>query len=398
MKIQKLAIQAFVALGPLGNLLTPSVFPAAFRFYYFILLAFPFFFTRFYEKQLKLLICCIPLLLYCIPSALSVEINKSSEEPFPLFRFFLLFFHFLFVVGASSFVTTIQEKYELITLYLKSFFISLGIGYIFYIGYYLNWISFPFIERFSVIGQFAYTFLRFSPGSYPNEYGTVASFVLSILTLLLLKPSDEIKLKKKSLIFFFALTFFALILTTTRAAYLSYFLSLLYLCWKTKRFFVPLCWSLILFLLILIFANYYEINLLELFLFAFNLADFKTGSLGERWSQWTVAFENFQDHIVFGTGFASITNLHNVYLQILFELGLLGAVVLVSTFFFRILYGPVRFLQQSPESLFSTIKILGLSHILWFAFSNHNLNHHLTWFVLFLFFIPVNKMKESECT
>lgn len=395
MKIRRMAVLAFVALGPLGNLLTPHFLPAAFRFYYFLLLTFPLFFTYFRERQLKLMIYFTPILLYCLPSALIVEINQLSDEPFPLFRFFLLLFHFLFIVGASSTIDSIQEKYTLITLYLKSFFITLGIGYFLYIGYYLDLISFALIERFSVIGQFAYTLLRFSPGSYANEYGTVASFVLSILTLLLLKPSVEVKLTKKSLIFFFVLTFIALILTTTRSAYLSYFCCFLYICWKTRRFLLPFSLFLISAACFLFFLKSYNIDLISFLTLAFNLANYQIGSLGERLSHWAVAFQNFQDQILLGLGFASVTDIHNVYLQLLFELGLLGVLILLATVLFRVFTGPLRFFKATDESLFSIIKVLGLFHILWFALSNHNLNHHLTWFTLFLFLIPAKKMEEK---
>ncbi len=386
---------AFVALGPIGNLLTPHFLPSAFRFYYFLLLGFPFFFNYFRERQLKLLIYFLPLLIYCFSSALMVEIDKSSAEPFPLFRFFLLFFHFLFVIGASSIVNTVQEKYDLITLYLKSFFITLLIGYFFYIGYYLDFISFSLIERFSVLGQFAYTLLRFSPGSYPNEYGTVASFVLSILTLLLLKPCDKIHLTKKSLLLFFSLTLIALLLTTTRSAYLSYFICFLYICRKEKRVLLPLFSFLFCILFIFIFMKSFNFDLFEFLLLAFNITNFQNGSMGERLTHWAGSFEDFPSQLLFGKGFASITNLHNVYLQFIFELGLLGMIILLATAFFRILNGPLRFYKSPDESIFSTLKTLGIIHVLWFALSNHNLNHHLTWFVLFLVLIPVKKMEEK---
>lgn len=378
--LRKTLLSGFIFLGPLGNLLTPHFFPSAFRAYYFLLLGFPILFTRIREKQMKLLILFSPFFLYCFFSAFYVHINGRNPDAHPLFRFFLFATQFLFILGASSLVTTEQEKFETVALYLKAYFYSLLIGYLFYIGFYLGLVSFELIERFSVLGQFGYGLLRFSPGSYANEYGIVTSFALSILTLILLENKEsQFHLSRRAVIVFFALTFIALLFTTTRAAYLSYLFSLFYLSRRLSR---TLLWLPVVFIFLILALRFFEIDMFAILSMGFNFASLENGTTLERVSTWIWAFKEFQTSPLFGLGFAAIANLHNVYLELFFEIGVIGTVLLVGTLLFA--WAPVQ-VHFGGEGVLKKIRTLGLMHVLWFAMSNHNLNHHLTWFVFFLF-------------
>lgn len=366
----------------------------SFRTYYFCLLAFPLFYFPFHKSRPKLALFSVPFFLYCFISALAVQFDGGEE--LPTFRAFLLLSQFLFALGASSYLHSYDEILRLVVLYVKSFFCSLLIGYVFYLGFYLDVISLSWIEHFSVLTQFGYGFLRFSPGSYPNEYGMVSSFALSILTWMLLEyKTQRIKdfFSKSFLILFYVLTFIALFLATTRTAYLSYLFVLSYMAWKKRRLVRVFMGASTCFLVVAALLRVASINMLEILVSGFKLDILTSGSLGDRFDLWTKAYETFFNNPIFGEGFSVYTNIHNLYLQLLFELGIAGVGVLVgvcSLFLFE--KGYIRLLgRKTNEAPFEirflkTIAIAGIIQVLWFAGSNHNLNHHLTWLVAFLWF------------
>ncbi len=387
-------LKSFIILGPLGNLLTPQLITHSFRTYYFCLLAFPLFYIPFHKSRLKLALFSIPFFLYCFISALVVQFDGGEE--FPIFRAFLLLFQFLFVLGASSCLHSYDEILRLVALYVKSFFFSLMIGYVFYLGFYLDVIPLSSIEHFSVLTQFGYGFLRFSPGSYPNEYGMVSSLVLSILTWMLLEYKNQrIKdfFSKMFLILFYILTFIALFLTTTRTAYLSYFFVLSYMAWKKQRLVRVFLMASTCFLIVVVMMRGAGINMLEVLASGFKVDILTSGSLAERFDLWSRAYEAFFKNPLFGEGFSVHTNIHNLYLQLIFELGIAGVGVLLGVcFLFLFEKGYIRFFgrkenKESFETQFlKTVITAGVIQVLWFAGSNHNLNHHLTWLVVFLWF------------
>jgi len=389
LNLKKGLIFAFAALGPLGNILTPHFFPDSFRAYYFLLPFFPLFFLLVRERLAKIGIFFLPFLLYCYVSAFIVEKFGTANEPHTLFRFFLLLCQFFFILGAASALRKKEEILSLLKTYLNFYFISLAIGYLFFIGYYLKIVPLSLIKRFTVITQFGFGLLRFSPGSYPNEYGIVSSFVLSLLILIFLeKKQSEFRFSNKQLAFFFLTTFFAFLLTTTRAAYLSFFVSMTYLAWRSGYFFKTHAYfSLFIasfFSLLLLF----KLNMFEILSTGFTQR-IDQGSLGDRYSMWMETIEQAQGQTFWGAGFASLTNIHNVYLQLLFELGFVGSVILIGTLFFSIVEGYLKHKRPLPDPnhpFLSKVRMIGLINVFSFAASNHNLNHHLTWFVCFLCF------------
>jgi O-antigen ligase len=375
LNVPEFLIFAFIALGPLGNILTPFFLPDSFRTYYFLLPFFPLLFKR----VTKSAVLFFPLFIYCFISAAYVEMFSHPNEPFPLFRFFLFFCQFYFVIGAAAAITDIRQ---ILKIYLNSYFVSLLIGWIFFIGFYLKFIPLATIQRFEVLTQFAWGLLRFSPGSYPNEYGIVSSFVLSLFTIAYFeKEKSIIDLKRNWFFLFFFLTFTAFLLATTRAAYLSYFISMIYLLWKSehrRKNFIRLTsiFSIPVFTLLL-----FNINIFTILFRGFSQKLYEGSSL-ERYAAWTSAVEKGTESPLFGLGFASLTNIHNVYLQLLFELGIVGLVILaICLFIFMIDRRP----QFEGPSFLNKVRVIGLIHVLSFAATNHNINHHLTWFVFLLF-------------
>jgi hypothetical protein len=86
--------------------------------------------------------------------------------------------------------------------------------------------------------------------------------------------------------------------------------------------------------------------------------------------------------------------MHNVYLQMLFGLGIVGFSILLATATALLLHTRgfrLSTLASAPltvsEAFLRRVRDIGLIHVTWFAFSNHNLNHFLTWFVVLLVFM-----------
>lgn len=374
-------VQAFFFLGPLGSLLTPHSLPKPFRFYYVLLPLFPLFFRKMKGQALQIGLIFLPFFLYSFISAAITEALGLQIEDDQFFKFCLLFCHFYFVLGAASQITDAKELKRLISLYLQSFFFMLFIGYAFFIGYHAQLLSFSVIERFSVLAQLAYGVLRFSPGSYPNEFGIVCSFVLSVLILLVLskEPLRDWGLSPWKLALFMPLTLGALFLTTTRAAYYCFGSCFLYLFFryssKIKYLFAGGVFSF------LFFLQGFGVSLFH-FMWSSFFQKIDEGSWGERYFAWLNAFHLFQEHRLFGVGFSAFSQLHNVYLSLLFELGILGSLILAGCFIAYLVFRP----SLQEESALDKIRKLGLVHVFWFAASNHNLHHHLTWLIFFLCF------------
>ncbi len=390
----KFLVNLFVILGPLGNLLTPHLISHAFRSYYLILLTFPFFYRAICQWQAKIVVFFTPFFLYAFISTLLVDHPEFKKEEV-LFRFFLLLTQFLFVLGASSHFFSFKEVRALIMNYTKAVFLSVIIGYLLYLALNLEWLSLKIFERFSVLTQTGYGLVRFSPGSYPNEYGITASFTLAILTLIFQENgslSRKNPLKKNFLgrltfhISYF-LTLGALLLTTTRAAYLAYLWSLLYLLWKKKKSAMILIHSSLAILSIVVIFNFFSIDILGVINSGFKFSALETDSLGERLSLWKIASTEFTEKLWLGSGFSYYSNLHNLYLQLLFEMGIFGFFTLIAALFFTLVerrFWHFKSKVSSNEEFVKKVISIGLIHVLWFGISNHNLNHHLTWFIILL--------------
>lgn len=396
-ELKKVLMLLFAALGPLGNILTPHFFPPSFRAYYFLLPFFLFFYLTLKEKLAKIAVIFLPLVAYCLVSTFIVEKFGSANEPHTLFRFFLFLCQFYFILGAASHIKTQDMLLRLLKTYLCFYFISMGIGYALFFGYYLHFIPLGLVARFSVLTQFGFGLLRFSPGSYPNEYGVVSSFVLSILTLIFLeKRTEEFGFSKKWFYFLFSATFLAFLLTTTRAAYLSFFISVLYISYKSGKFL-----KLFGYISLFVFIFFCLLLLAKVDMFYILTAGFSQkydqGSLGERYYMWLETMEKIEGKSFWGAGFASLSNIHNVYLQLFFELGFVGLILLFGTLGLSFLESHLRYPRSESykNPFFLKVRTIGLINVLSFAASNHNLNHHLTWFVCLLCFAIARRKPQS---
>lgn len=407
--MQHFLIKCFAFFGPLGRLIPISDSLYSLRFFYILLPVGTLIFL-FYKKGNQNLIkrigFLLPAFFYVLLSSFVVvsldgyyDINNEN----PIIRFFLFLLFFMFTVFAANIVSKYTEKgkIKLIYLYIIGYLISLLIGYVMFIGYYLGAFSVDTLERFHVLLQFGYGIMRFSPGSYPNEYGIVTSFVLSIFTFLLLNIKERklIGINNHNLLLMYGLILLALLLTTTRAAYIAYFITVIYLIFRKGQSYVIAKRFLIMTVIVgsILFAlQNYVYDILDVFTRgAYALSD-EQASAYQRIHAWKNAMDDFTSgNIFWGLGFGMANYIHNVYFQLFFELGLLGFLFLFVGFVL-FCYSENKNLKKTSE-LLRVVKNIGIWHVSWFAISNHNLNHHLTWFVFLLYLGIKWSARKEEC-
>jgi O-antigen ligase len=403
----------FVFLGPIGALIPLPGLPPSFRFYYLLLVPG---IIIVLAKGIRLrtvghFLILSPVLVYMMVSAvyayLAFPVVTEGTEGNPLIRFFLFVCLLLFTMCAGEEVSTfdIHLKLKVLAVFMNGYLISLIVGYIFFIGFYLHIFTLEFLAHFEVLVQLGFGILRFSPGSYPNEYGVVSSFVLSILALLLLYRkqllyTDRVFQRIRSLpilCFCALLTLGALFLATTRAAYISFLLSVLYVGLSQGGFRKPIVFIartlLIGAFLILCAEPFFDVA--GIFVKGYE-AFFSEGNVGNgRLNAWGIALDFFLQQPYLGVGFGAVDMMHNVYLQLLFGLGIVGSCLLVLTILVLLIRARGLILVSSdsirsaPQLFIQRVSTIGLIHVLWFAMGNHNLNHFLTWFTVLLGYLRI---------
>ncbi len=410
----------FAFLGPIGTLIPIPGAPASFRFYYLMLVPGILLFIAggLRRTTAHALLILSPVVLYMALSSFYTWLYYAGSwdpsEGNPVIRFLLFLVQLMFTIcaGAEASLFTPVQKLRVVGLFFRGFFISLFAGYIFLIGMVTHKLSIAFITHFEILVQWGFGFLRFSPGSYPNEYGIVSSFALSVLTLLLVERRDRtnaslifgMKASLPRLLPAWLLTLGALFMTTTRAAYIAYLVSILYIAASRRR-----VGRSLLFLFEIIAAGVLLLACVEPFFdvtgvlkgayFAFFSQDrYASGRL----DAWKIAYELFLQHPYWGAGFGSVDMMHNVYLQLFFGMGFIGFTLLLLTwlaFWFRTrglsFARPERPAPLDSESLLHRIVWIAWLHISWFAMSNHNLNHFLTWFGVLLAMMSYRPAESS---
>lgn len=411
----------FAFLGPIGTLIPIPGAPPSFRFYYLMLVPGICLFAAsgLRRQTVHNLLILSPVLLYMLLSSFFTwfyyQGAYDAEEGNAVVRFLLFAVQLVFTLcaGEEAWAFSPERKLRVLGIFLRGYFVSMIVGYVFFIGFYTHHLSAAFLSHFEVLVQWAFGILRFSPGSYPNEYGIVSSFVLSVLTLLLVRRRD---LAHCSLVFggratlprlliAFLLTLGALFLATTRAAYIAYLLSLFYIAIAQRRF-----GRSVLFLisvtaggLLLLACIQPFFNVIGIFEGGYR-AFFAEHDVGNgRLEGWRLAFGLFLQHPYWGAGFGSVDMMHNVYLQLLFGTGIIGFTLLLLTAL--ALWARARALSferlqtEAPlasEWLLRRIAVIALLHIAWFAMSNHNLNHFLTWFGVLLAMMSYRRGEALE--
>jgi O-antigen ligase len=320
-----------------------------------------------------------------------VDVSELHKNPFSRVIIHNLISSFFILSAWIALNSSVVFKWRIIQNAVNGFTITLIIGFQIYFAVLAGALPMEFYEKINVITQFGYGFLRFSPGSYPNEFGVMSSY-FCILTICLIIYNSPF-FKKKYLYFVFLLSFIGMALATTRAAYLSFAVSFLYLFTSVtvKHKIKFAFFSMLIIVASTIFVPdtifQYAADILEK---GYDSAVNSAGSVESRYVAWEDAWNLFKDNLFFGVGFENpaISMAHNTYLQFLFAFGIIGAVFFLLPVFFVICYifkKQYENISNRYDKPYRDLAIIGLIHILTFALTNHNQNHFLTWFTIFLF-------------
>ena len=183
-------IKLVIFLGPVGAMVPLPGLPASFRVYYFLLVITPLLFLSKKNSKLQLKSLAV-VVLFCLFSLSTILFNSEIDAGNltkliafnPLLRLGLFSSLALFSLYAATLYLekSSEERIQLLRIFLWGFLFSLAWGYFSFAGFYLGIVPLKLLELTQVQVQFGFGILRFSPGSYANEYGTVASFSACIL-------------------------------------------------------------------------------------------------------------------------------------------------------------------------------------------------------------------------
>jgi O-antigen ligase len=392
----KIFLNLVFFIAPMGKILIPFDAFASFRaFYLFLPLSVTYLYiTSKIDDKVKVL-----LFLYLLLCFASVVINinllpqdfELHKNPFSRVIIHNSISSFFILSAWIALNSSITCRWTIIKNVTTGFIITLIIGFAVYIMVIIGILPLQFYERMNVITQHGYGFLRFSPGSYPNEFGVMSAYfcILSIYLII----HNNIFFKKKYLYFLFVLSFIGMALATTRAAYISFAVSFIYLFIsftlknriKFIGFLILIIIALIIFVPDTIFQ--YAYTVLDK---GYNSAVNSAGSVSERYIAWEYGLNLFSKNMFFGVGFENpeISMLHNTYLQFLFGFGIIGTALFLLPIFFIICYiFKIQYQNNYNryDKQYRDLAIIGLINVLSFALTNHNQNHFLTWFTIFLF-------------
>jgi len=331
-------------------------------------------------------LCILPSLLVVERSQLALGVSETSLRLLFNYAWLQLFFLLLLLEAQD-----LQRIRHLLGLSMLSLALSLAFGYAQQIAFYLGFYDpFQFVGRHSSIVDFYGPFLRFSPGTFANEYGEILQTCgILLVGWLCFLPERRFKALATGLLIAVGL---ALVLNFTRASWLVFaFGSFCLLCLARVRFSrlllaLGLGGSL---LAVLLYLSQLILNaslLLSLGKRFQELGQLQTSSAGSRLQTWHLAWEAFLQSPWLGHGWGRFVETHNVPLQLLAETGLLGAL----GFYALMLWCSWQMLQAWWRALDPRLKGLQVTLLMafWgclaFDLTNHGIYHFVLWFVLAL--------------
>ncbi|QJP10954.1 O-antigen ligase family protein [Pseudomonas multiresinivorans] len=295
----------------------------------------------------------------------------------------------------SSESTDITEK--LLRDSFKGFCAVFFLGLVIYIGYITNKIPYSTYSLFTTLDQSAYGYSRFSPGTYPNEFGIICSFYAIYALSITLNKNNPFYLILS--VIFIAGVF----LTSTRAAYITLLLSYIYLTFSSKSPSRKLLLAILPAILTPIVTqtlSYLSFDVMAVITTGYESAAKGTGSSNVRLEDWNTAIDDLLEHLFWGVGIESpkAYSLHNLPLQILYGLGIAGTLILsIATAAFihinlKITWN-IRKCTKEIQKLTTTTRTILLIHVVVFGLTNHNQAHFFTWM---LFALSCIKLRSTE--
>ncbi|MDN4739594.1 O-antigen ligase family protein [Clostridium perfringens] len=187
----------------------------------------------------------------------------------------------------------------------------------------------------------------------------VNAFYISIFLAIVFSKFLFEKQKVYINVFFIVLGFYALILTGKRGLLISniicFFIIILIMKKKKRKNLSKIVLAIISFIIASIVI--YNSNDMKVILLKFKLLEQSGDITNGRSIIWSLAIENFKNNFFLGTGISSTAKIigeyaHNIYIQLLSDLGILGFLSFVFTFIFSLIFSIKLF-----RSIYNTIKI-----------------------------------------
>lgn len=387
----------FFFIGPTGTLFILSVLDSFRLFYFFspfVLLVL--LMQKFLSQQVKwtflFLLFYTSLIIFSFFSA-PFELFSTPYTKAPFLRVLIHLINFYCFIFLSLYFRK-KGLQKLLDYSMWGYIVTLIIGFLFYILFINGFINFKLFSMTTFLPQSGYGFWRFSPGTYPNEWGVISSFfTLLILMKLHKKPSLNFT-------FYLFLSFIGMVLATTKAAYLCFAVCFaIYIVTNLdKKGFIAAFIGL-LSVTGFLFKSYILI-FIEILVVGFGSIKQLSGSSLARVEELNTFWDLFKENFVFGLGFElqGTGGIHNNFVGYFFQFGIIGFVLLVTVFilFFAFISTQKTALEKTSEIKYSLL-FLGV-HFFLFGLTNHNKNHFLTLFffsLLFAYFGPAfHKMKQ----
>ncbi len=266
---------------------------------------------------------------------------------------------------------------------------SCFVGILIFIGIWYQTLSVQDLLPISSDTHVVDKFYRFNPGANVNEFSMILAFSIFMLPL-----TGYSAIKKRLLFLVFLILEFA---TLTRASWLALLFSfLVVIILKKHSLNKILVGSLSLVCLCVLFYIIIISNpfLHDLFV---SRTSFDIGASGyERLEKFDYVLSRLgtsEFRLFFGYGWSTNLYVHNVYLQILYEVGLLGLLVFCGYFCFLF----SRVLKINTHR-FKEFSISTLVFIAVCAGAHHTLYHVQTWFMIALVIVATNNyLYDYKC-
>ncbi|MCH1920495.1 O-antigen ligase family protein [Shewanella sp. A3A] len=408
MKLGMFLIFLIAFLGPTGKFFIPLAGVASFRLFYIFSFLFLIYYLFFLGRNIKTYKTV--LLVFFLYAILLVSIfinigsyNYESINMNPVVRVSIhatLIFSFFFLSEYLN-VRGCVAKVKYIKFTFYGYILLLFLGFFVYFLYISGLISESLYSSFNIISQEAYGYTRFTPGTYPNEFGTMASFFTASFIVMILNFNQCAAFKfidnKVILWCVCVVSFLGFILATTRSAYLTFIISIIYIVARlsiVKALYFVVGTTIIILSFLFLVDDSFLTQITGLVNAAYSSAASGTGSISARYEAWDYAYYLFSESPFLGVGFGNedVALIHNVYLQFLFGLGVVLFPIYFLVFFISSLYVRNKItisdddgiLNKSDRIFFRDIMWVGVIHVALFATNNHNQNHFLTWFVFSL--------------
>lgn len=306
--------------------------------------------------------------------------EQADSVGLRIVTFALLITYFMFIYGAI--IRNPEIIKELARKYIYGTIAACAIGVPIFIGVWFRVITVEDLLPISADTHIVDLFYRFNPGSNVNEFSMVLAYAIFLLPF-----SGFVNIQKKYLLFAFIIFEFA---TLTRASWIALVIAFLvaeFFKQRTKRKIgAGLIFAFVIFLAF--FALYLVSPEIQDLIVSRTTLDI--GASGdERLEKFQYIFDRVLEspfRLVFGFGWATNLYAHNVYLQILYELGIAG--LLVFSVFQIGLFRKIILLPASSEK--STL-VAVLIFIFLVGAAHHTLYHLQTWLMLAVI------MAISEC-